>query len=157
MRGCGLDILFVIFNRVYLIEANILVFLLYFERKSCALFRSICFFNGKFLDHSKVIKWMLFRFVQNLVYYGVSQSTGSWGFDPYCKSLKDDFLQEIFPLICSVLCHFWHCGSSLLYGDSSRIESCWSKTTIFYCYSWFCYCCIIHNTHSKFHSEEQSK
>lgn len=25
------------------------------------------------------------RFVQNLVFYGISQSTGSWGFDPYCK------------------------------------------------------------------------
>jgi hypothetical protein len=28
---------------------------------------------------------VLFRFVQNLVFYGISQSTGSWGFDPYCK------------------------------------------------------------------------
>jgi hypothetical protein len=31
-------------------------------------------------------------FVQNLVFYGISQSTGSWGFDPYCKYLKLVFL-----------------------------------------------------------------
>lgn len=75
-------------------EHKVLAFWVYFNQKLCASYPSIFFFNGKFdfVPERKRERVLIcefrFRFVQNLVFYGVSQSTGSWGFDPYRMLMK---------------------------------------------------------------------
>ena len=56
----------------------------------------------RLIEHRSGSNRFCFRFVQNLVFYGVSQSTDTWGFDPYRKWLMSILFIGIHSNWCSV-------------------------------------------------------